>query len=171
MMHDHTTNLTYGVAALVDELVRGGVRDFVVCPGSRSTPLALLIARQEEAKTWVQLDERSAGFFALGLAKARNRPVALVCTSGTAAANFLPAVIEAYQGRVPLIVLTADRPPELRDSGAPQTIDQVRLYGSHVRWFLDMALPDAAAELRRMYARLRGGRSVQHWVCPVGRCI
>jgi 2-succinyl-5-enolpyruvyl-6-hydroxy-3-cyclohexene-1-carboxylate synthase len=159
MMHDHTTSLTYGVAALVDELVRGGVHDFVVCPGSRSTPLALLIARQEGAKTWVQLDERSAGFFALGLAKASHKPVALVCTSGTAAANFLPAVIEAYQGRVPLIVLTADRPPELRDSGAPQTIDQVRLYGSHVRWFLDMALPDAAAELRR-YVRTVAGRAI-----------
>jgi 2-succinyl-5-enolpyruvyl-6-hydroxy-3-cyclohexene-1-carboxylate synthase len=158
-MDIHTRNLSQSVFALVDELVRGGVTNFVVCPGSRSTPLALIIARHNGAKTWMQLDERSAGFFALGLAKASGKPVALVCTSGTAAANFLPAVIEAYQGRVPLIVLTADRPPELRESGAPQTIDQVGLYGSHVRWFVDMALPDAAPALLR-YVRTVAGRAI-----------
>jgi 2-succinyl-5-enolpyruvyl-6-hydroxy-3-cyclohexene-1-carboxylate synthase len=107
----------------------------------------------------MHLDERSAGFFALGMAKASGRPVALLCTSGTAAANFLPAVIEADQGRVPLIVLTADRPPELRDSGAPQTIDQVRLFGGYTRWFVDMALPEATPELAR-YVRTVAGRAI-----------
>ena len=151
--------LAVGVSALVDELVRGGVTQFCICPGSRSTPLALTIARHPGARTWMHLDERSAGFFALGMAKASGRSVALLCTSGTAAANFMPAVIEADQGRVPLIVLTADRPPELRDSGAPQTIDQVRLFGSYVRWFVDMALPEATPELAR-YARTVAGRAI-----------
>lgn len=140
------------VGAFVDELVRGGVSQFVVCPGSRSTPLALTIARHPGAKLWMHVDERSAAFFGLGLAKFRREPVALVCTSGTAAANFLPAVVEAFISRIPLVVLTADRPHELRDNGAPQTIDQVRLYGTHVRWFLDLAEP---APLPQMEAYVR----------------
>ncbi|MBS1107437.1 MAG: 2-succinyl-6-hydroxy-2,4-cyclohexadiene-carboxylic acid synthase/2-oxoglutarate decarboxylase, partial [Deltaproteobacteria bacterium] len=112
-------------AALIEELQRAGVRHACVCPGSRSAPLAVAIARASGLRAWTHLDERAAGFFALGLAKAERCPVALVCTSGTAAANFLPAVVEAHYARVPLLVLTADRPHELRDFGAPQTIDQV----------------------------------------------
>src|SRR3954451_15892432 len=98
------------VSAFVDELARSGVTDVVVCPGSRSTPLAYGFAGNSNIKVWMEYDERSAGFFALGLAKATRRAVALVCTSGTAAANFMPAVVEAKMGRVPLIVITADRP-------------------------------------------------------------
>src|SRR4051812_16251292 len=107
--------ITYAyINAFVDELVRCGVRNAVVCPGSRSTPLAMVLADRHELKLWMHLDERSAAFFALGMAKANREPVILVCTSGTAAANFLPAVVEAYYSRISLIVLTADRPPELR---------------------------------------------------------
>src|SRR5262249_41944478 len=113
------------VGAFVDELVRSGVRHFCVCPGSRSTPLALTIARHPAARLWTPIAERSAAFFGLGLAKLQREPVVLVCTSGTAAANFTPAVVEAFYARVPLVVLTADRPHELRDCGAPQTIDQL----------------------------------------------
>jgi 2-succinyl-5-enolpyruvyl-6-hydroxy-3-cyclohexene-1-carboxylate synthase len=146
------------VGGFVDALFRSGVQHFCVCPGSRSTPLALAISRQPGARLWMHLDERSAAFFALGLAKSRREPVALVCTSGTAAANFLPAIVEAFHARVPLIVLTADRPHELRDFGAPQTIDQVRLYGSHVRWFVDLPEPDDSPELIR-YVRVVASRA------------
>lgn len=157
--NDAQRALSAAVGAFVDELVRAGVRHFCVCPGSRSTPLALAIARQPGARLWLHIDERSAGFFALGLAKAGRTPVALVCTSGTAAANFLPAVVEAWYARVPLVVLTADRPHELRDVGAPQTIDQVNLFGVHARWFVDMAEPDASPDMLR-YVRTVAGRAV-----------
>lgn len=119
------------------ELAACGVTDVVVSPGSRSTPLAVSARNQEGLRVTVQLDERVAGFCALGMAKASGRPVALVCTSGTAAANYLPAVVEAHHSGVPLVVCTADRPPELRDAGAGQTIDQVKLYGDHVRWYAE----------------------------------
>ncbi len=119
------------------ELAACGVTDVVVSPGSRSTPLAVSARNQERLQVTVQLDERVAGFCALGMAKASGRPVALVCTSGTAAANYLPAVVEAHHSGVPLVVCTADRPPELRDAGAGQTIDQVKLYGDHVRWYAE----------------------------------
>jgi len=139
--------------ALLAELARAGVRHVCVCPGSRSTPLAVAAARTEGLRAWSHVDERSAAFFALGLAKAGGGAVALVCTSGTAAANFLPAVVEASLARVPLVVLTADRPPELQGWGAPQTIDQVRLFGSHVRWFAEAPLPSPAdAALRQVRA-------------------
>ena len=118
-----------GLRAFVDELARCGVREACTSPGSRSTPLVLSLARDPRLRATSHLDERSGGFFALGLAKASGLPVALACTSGTAAANYAPAVIEAHEARVPLLVLTADRPPELRDVGAGQTIDQVKLYG------------------------------------------
>ncbi|GAC1360389.1 MAG: 2-succinyl-5-enolpyruvyl-6-hydroxy-3-cyclohexene-1-carboxylic-acid synthase [Ktedonobacteraceae bacterium] len=131
------------VHAFVDELQRAGLRDVVICPGSRSTPLALTIAAHPALKAWMHIDERSAAFFALGLAKRLAQPVALLCTSGTAAANFFPAIVEAKLTHVPLLVLTADRPPELRDNGAPQAIDQNRLYGTHVKWFMELALPEA----------------------------
>ena len=118
--------------AFVDELARCGLRDAVTSPGSRSTPLVLTLARDPRLRASSLIDERSAAFFALGLAKASGVPAVLACTSGTAAANYLPAVIEAYEARVPLLVLTADRPPELRDIGAGQTIDQIKLFGSAV---------------------------------------
>ncbi|MFN8035320.1 MAG: 2-succinyl-5-enolpyruvyl-6-hydroxy-3-cyclohexene-1-carboxylic-acid synthase [Acidimicrobiia bacterium] len=126
---------------LVDEWARCGIADLCLAPGSRSTPLALAATADDRIRTHVHLDERSASFFGLGLAKATDRPVVLLCTSGTAATNFHPAVVEAHHGRVPLIVCTADRPPELRDTGAPQTIDQLQLYGSAVNWFVDVATP------------------------------
>jgi 2-succinyl-5-enolpyruvyl-6-hydroxy-3-cyclohexene-1-carboxylate synthase len=131
------------VGAFVDELALCGVTDVVVCPGSRSTPLAMLVREHPKLKTWMHLDERSAAFFGLGISKATRRPAAVVCTSGTAAANFLPAVVEAKYGQTPLLVLTADRPQELRDVGALQTIDQVRLYGTHSKRFEEMLLPES----------------------------
>jgi len=126
---------------IVDELLRSGVDYFVICPGSRSTPLAIAVAENNECRKTVHFDERGAAFLALGYGKATGRPAAVICTSGTAAANFFPAIIEASQSRVPLIVLTADRPPELRDTGALQTIDQVKLFGSYARWFADLPTP------------------------------
>lgn len=133
---------------IVDELVESGLADACIAPGSRSTPLAVAFADREEVTIHSHLDERSAGFYALGRAKRTGRPTPLVCTSGTAAANVHPAVIEASQSRVPLLVLTADRPPELRDSGANQMIDQTALYGDAVRWYRE--LPEPAADGRRL---------------------
>ena len=114
-----------------DELVLAGVRDAIVCPGSRSTPLALALRTTPGLRVRVLYDERAAGFFAIGMARTSGRPVVLLATSGTATVEFAPAVVEAQLSRVPLVVLTADRPPELRDRGAPQTIDQIRLYGAY----------------------------------------
>ena len=135
-------------ATLADEWVRNGVRHVVVAPGSRSTPLALALAAQaacgDDLQVHVFHDERSASFAALGLGRATGVPAVLLCTSGTAAANFHPAVVEAHQDEVPLVVCTADRPPELRDVAAPQTIDQAALYGGAVRWFCDPGVPDDA---------------------------
>jgi 2-succinyl-5-enolpyruvyl-6-hydroxy-3-cyclohexene-1-carboxylate synthase len=127
---------------LVDELVRCGLTDVVLAPGSRSAPLALAVHEQSRVRLHVRIDERSAAFLALGMAKRSGRPVAVVCTSGTAAANFHPAVVEAHESGVPLLVLTADRPPELRETGANQTIDQVKLYGSAVRWSCEVGVPE-----------------------------
>jgi 2-succinyl-5-enolpyruvyl-6-hydroxy-3-cyclohexene-1-carboxylate synthase len=145
--------------AFIDELQRAGLRNVVLCPGSRSTPLAMTLASQERIRVWMHVDERSAAFFALGMAKRLAQPVALVCTSGTAAANFLPAVVEAHLTHVPLLIVTADRPHELRDNGAPQAIDQNRLYGTHAKWFVDMALPEASNEALR-YVRTLADRAV-----------
>jgi 2-succinyl-5-enolpyruvyl-6-hydroxy-3-cyclohexene-1-carboxylate synthase len=134
------------------ELAAAGVTHVSVAPGSRSAPLTLAAARAEREglmNVAVHVDERSGGFFALGVARGSGQPAAVVCTSGTAAANLLPAVVEASYGRVPLIALTADRPPELRDTGAWQAIDQVKLYGDHVRWFAELALPESNPFLAR----------------------
>jgi len=147
------------VGAFVDALVRAGIAHLCLCPGSRSTPLAVSAARHPGLRVWTLIDERSTGFFGLGLAKALRAPVVLLSTSGTAAANFLPAVVEARYGRVPLVVLTADRPHELRDRGANQTIDQVKLYGSHVKWFVDAALPEATDAMLR-YVRSLAAQAV-----------
>ncbi len=132
------------VGAFVAALASAGVRHACIAPGSRSTPLAMMLQREPAIRVWMHLDERSAAYFGLGIAKALREPVALVCTSGTAAVNFAPAVAEAMYDHVPLVVLTADRPPELHDVGANQTIDQQRLYGTHVKSFTQMALPNAA---------------------------
>ncbi len=120
---------------LLDSLAGAGVRHVVISPGSRSTPLALAALRHPDLRATVVVDERSAAFFALGLAKALCEPVALIATSGSAAANWFPAVVEADMARVPLILLSADRPPELQNCGANQTMDQLALFGSHVRAF------------------------------------
>jgi len=155
-----------GLRAFVDELARCGLRHACTSPGSRSTPLVLSLVREPRLRTTSHLDERCGGFFALGAAKATGRPVALACTSGTATANYAPAVIEAHEARVPLLVLTADRPPELRDLGAGQTIDQVKLYGSAAKWFLEVddhpATPDRLRWLRQLACRA-------YWTALEGR--
>ena len=127
--------------ALVDELVAAGVNAVVVSPGSRSTPLTMAAARNDDCRVFSQLDERSAAYFALGRARRTGQVTPLICTSGTAAANYHPAVMEANNARVPLLALTADRPPELRDSGANQTADQEKLYGDAVRFYKDLPEP------------------------------
>lgn len=142
MSRDATDATTAFARTLVDEWVRGGVTDAVVAPGSRSAPLALALAGDERIRVHVHLDERSAAFLALGLGRATGRPAVVLCTSGSAAANFHPAVTEAFHGGVPLIVATADRPPEVRGTGAAQTIDQVGLYTTAVRWAVDVAPPE-----------------------------
>ena len=157
-------NFTFA-AALVDALADSGVHHVCVCPGSRSAPLAAAVARAGRLPWSVHIDERSAGFFALGLARALRRPVGLVCSSGTAAANLCPAVVEAHHARVPLLLLTADRPPELRDFGAPQTIRQPGLFREHVRFEADAATPDASGA-GAAYARALGARAVAEATGP-----
>jgi 2-succinyl-5-enolpyruvyl-6-hydroxy-3-cyclohexene-1-carboxylate synthase len=144
-----TTDTYLLLRAFVDELVRCGVAGACTSPGSRSTPLVLSLVRDGRLPCWSHVDERVAGFFAVGAAKVSGRPVAVTCTSGTAAAHYLPAVVEASEARVPLIVLTADRPPELREVGAGQAIDQLKLYGDHVRWFFDVGTHAATPERLR----------------------
>src|SRR5438067_6285498 len=146
--------------ALCDEFARCGMTHACTSPGSRSTPIVLSLVREVRIRCFSHIDERSAAFFALGAAKASGRPVALACTSGTAAANYAPAVIEAHEARVPLIVLTADRPPELRDVGAGQTIDQVKLYGSAVKWFFEVGTHDWSPD-RERWIRTLAARAVQ----------
>ncbi|WP_338449202.1 2-succinyl-5-enolpyruvyl-6-hydroxy-3-cyclohexene-1-carboxylic-acid synthase [Niallia oryzisoli] len=156
---NHQEALTGYIASFVAELVQSGVTDVVVSPGSRSTPIAMVMAEHPGLKLHIHVDERSAAFFALGIAKAAKRPTVLLCTSGTAAANYYPAIVEANISRVPLVVLTADRPHELRDVGAPQAIDQIHLYGKHVKWFVEMAPPESTKEMIR-YARMVCARAV-----------
>ena len=141
-------------ATFVDELAAQGVEFACISPGSRSAPIAIALQRHPKIRVFVQIDERSGSFFGLGLAKATGKPVVLLSTSGTAAAEFHPAVVEAFHSRAPLIVLTADRPPELRDVGANQAIDQQRLYGTAVRWFFDPGPPVEAANASRLWRHL-----------------
>jgi 2-succinyl-5-enolpyruvyl-6-hydroxy-3-cyclohexene-1-carboxylate synthase len=143
---DPTNANTALASAFVEELARCGLRQAVVSPGSRSTPLALALWRQAEIEVTVIVDERSAAFFALGAAQASGVPVAILCTSGTAAANYHPAICEADRSALPLVVLTADRPPELRGVGAGQAIDQLKLYGDSVRWFCEVGTHEADDE-------------------------
>lgn len=153
--------------ALVDELARCGMRHAVTSPGSRNAPISLTLAADERIGSVSAIDERAAGFMALGMAKASGLPVAVTCTSGTAAANLLPAVVEAREARVPLIVLTADRPPELRDVGAGQAIDQVKLFGSAAKWFVEVGNGEPGREWAthmralacRAWAAAGGGRA------------
>ncbi|HKO39532.1 MAG TPA: 2-succinyl-5-enolpyruvyl-6-hydroxy-3-cyclohexene-1-carboxylic-acid synthase [Solirubrobacterales bacterium] len=140
---DPTNANTALASAFAEELARSGLRLAVISPGSRSTPLALALWRQPEIEVKVIVDERSAGFFALGAAQASREPVALLCTSGTALVNYHPAVVEADESGIPLVVLSADRPPELRGIGAGQTIDQIKSFGSSVRWFCEVGTHEA----------------------------
>ena len=155
--------------AVVDELVRCGITDACTSPGSRSTPLVLALVRDGRLRCTSHIDERSGAFFGLGLAKATRRPVVLACTSGTAAAEYAPAVIEAHEAGVPLIVLTADRPPELREVGAGQTIDQVKLYGGAARWFFDVGTGHEASPERTRWLRSLACRAVWAATGDAGR--
>lgn len=144
---DFTNRNTLWASVLAETLVRVGVTEVAICPGSRSTPLTIALARHPQLAAVPMLDERSAAFFALGAARRSHRPVAVVCTSGTAGANFFPAVIEARESGVPLLLLTADRPPELRDCAAGQAIDQLKLFGTYPVWQVELALPEPRFEL------------------------
>ncbi len=140
---------------IVEELIRRGVDYFCISPGSRSTPLTAVIAARKESgelggDAVVHFDERGAAFHALGYSRATRKPAALICTSGTAAVNYYPAFVEASQDNVPLIALTADRPPELRNTGANQTIDQLNLYGKYVRWFSDLPCPSEEIDFQEL---------------------
>jgi 2-succinyl-5-enolpyruvyl-6-hydroxy-3-cyclohexene-1-carboxylate synthase len=150
-MYEHDPGFA-GLEAFVAELAHAGVAHACIMPGARSTPLAVTFATHPALRSWSHVDERSGSFFALGIAKATRRPVAVVCTSGTAAANLLPAAVEAFYAHVPLLLLTADRPPELRDCGAGQTIDQIKLFGTHVKWFAEVGTAEAGLRYFRTLA-------------------
>jgi 2-succinyl-5-enolpyruvyl-6-hydroxy-3-cyclohexene-1-carboxylate synthase len=156
---DRRNRNTALASALADELARAGVEHACVAPGSRSAPLALALWNEQRVRVWSHVDERCAAFFALGLAQQTGRPAAVLTTSGTAAANLHPAVAEAAEARVPLIVITADRPPELRGRGAGQTIDQLKLFGSSVRWFCELGV-QRADDAGLLHFRSAGARAV-----------
>jgi 2-succinyl-5-enolpyruvyl-6-hydroxy-3-cyclohexene-1-carboxylate synthase len=152
--------------AFVDELARCGMRDACTSPGSRCAPLVLSLAREQRLRCFSHIDERCSGFFALGLAKASGLPVAVACTSGTAAAELLAAAVEAHEARTPLLLLTADRPSELREIGAGQAVDQLKLFGSAAKWFFEVGTHDASPE------RLRWMRTLAcraYWTALEGR--
>ena len=163
---DYRNTNTLWCSVLVATLVRLGLRQAVISPGSRSAPLTVALARHPGVETIAILDERSAAFFALGLARQHRRTVALVCTSGTAAANFLPAVVEAHESGVPLLVLTADRPPEMRDCHSGQTIDQVKIYGGYVNHQHELAVPEATTSMLR-YLRQSVAHAMERTLLPV----
>ncbi|HKB57563.1 MAG TPA: 2-succinyl-5-enolpyruvyl-6-hydroxy-3-cyclohexene-1-carboxylic-acid synthase [Lacunisphaera sp.] len=163
---DFRNTNTLWCSVLVETLVQRGMRRAVISPGSRSAPLTIALARHPRIESIPVLDERSAAFFALGLAKQRGRPVALVCTSGTAAANFLPAIVEARETGVPLLVLTADRPPELRDCHSGQTIDQVKIYGGYVNHHHECAVPETTMPMLR-YLRQTVAHALERCRQPV----
>jgi 2-succinyl-5-enolpyruvyl-6-hydroxy-3-cyclohexene-1-carboxylate synthase len=162
-----TTDTYLLLRAFCDELARCGVTDACTSPGSRSTPVVLSLARERRLRSWSHVDERVAGFFAVGLAKRTGRPVAITVTSGTAAAELAPAVIEAAEARVPLIVLTTDRPPELRDVGAGQTIDQIKLYGGAAKAFFEVGVVGEATPAALRWMRTLACRAV--WSALDGR--
>ncbi len=151
---------------IVDEFARCGLRRVCISPGSRSTPLVVAFAAHPDIDDISIIDERSAGFFALGLARAEKRPTALVCTSGTAAAHYMPALCEAFHSELPLLILSADRPRRLQDCGASQAMDQIKLYGDKVRWFHQMGRPEATADNLR-YARATACRAFARATGPV----
>jgi 2-succinyl-5-enolpyruvyl-6-hydroxy-3-cyclohexene-1-carboxylate synthase len=153
--------------AFVDELARCGMRMACTSPGSRCAPLVLTFVREERLRCYSHVDERCAGFFALGAAKASGLPVAVMCTSGTAAAELLPAAIEAREARVPLLLLTADRPPELRDNGAGQAIDQLKLFGGAAKWFFEVGTHEDASPARVRWIRTLACRA--YWTALEGR--
>jgi 2-succinyl-5-enolpyruvyl-6-hydroxy-3-cyclohexene-1-carboxylate synthase len=161
-----TTDTYVLLRAFVDELTRCGMRAACTSPGSRCAPLVLSLAREERLRCYSHVDERCAGFFAVGLAKASGLPVAVACTSGTAAAELLPAVVEAREARVPLLVLSADRPAELRDTGAGQAIDQLKLFGSAAKWFFEVGVEQAGGEQLR-WMRMLACRA--YWTALEGR--
>ncbi len=152
--------------ALCDEFGRCGMQHACTSPGSRNAPIVVSLVREPQLRCWSHIDERCAGFFAVGLAKATGVPVAVTCTSGTAAANLAPAVIEAFHARVPLVVLTADRPAELRDVGAGQAIDQLKLYGDAVKWFVEVEQPPASVASLRWIRQLA---CRAYWTAVEGR--
>jgi 2-succinyl-5-enolpyruvyl-6-hydroxy-3-cyclohexene-1-carboxylate synthase len=171
-----TTDMYTLLRAFVDELARCGMRAACTSPGSRSAPLVLSLARERRVRCFSHVDERCASFFALGLAKASGLPVAVACTSGTAAAELLPAAIEAHEARVPLLLLTADRPAELRENGAGQAIDQLKLYGGAAKWFFEVELGDASVgplrwirtlACRAYWTALEGSPGVVHLNFPL----
>ena len=147
MRMNHKEALTKQVYTFASELYAYGVREVVISPGSRSTPLAIAFEAHPNIKTWIHPDERSAAFFALGLIKGSERPVAILCTSGTAAANYTPAIAESQISRIPLIVLTSDRPHELRSVGAPQAINQVNMFANYINFQFDMPVADGSQEM------------------------
>ncbi|HEX7609304.1 MAG TPA: thiamine pyrophosphate-binding protein, partial [Solirubrobacteraceae bacterium] len=162
--------------AFVDELARCGMRAACTSPGSRSAPLVLSLAREPRLRCFSHVDERCAGFFALGMAKASGLPVAVACTSGTAVAELLPAAIEAREARVPLLLLSADRPAQLRENGAGQAIDQLGIFGGAAKWFFEVAVHEAGeSQLRWMrtlacrayWTALEGRPGVVHLNMPL----
>ncbi|MGH7285972.1 MAG: thiamine pyrophosphate-binding protein, partial [Polyangiaceae bacterium] len=146
--------LTEWASLLFSSLASAGVTDVVVSPGSRSTPFVVAAVREPTITCHSVIDERAAAFFALGQARITGRPSVLLCTSGTAAAHYLPAIIEAGSAFIPLLVVTADRPTELQECAAPQTIDQTKIYGDHARRFFDLGMPDDSADSLRALRRV-----------------